>query len=594
MALVREFRTGDGKQVAARVIQVNAAASDSQVALLARTALAPLFQAASDQLQLRNTLALFGAYDVEQPPLDLDRLVALSRSEPMHRACIEAKAHAVGGQGYRIRPASELVLSDQSVVSFSPDPNRELDPAAKARLVAFLESGLPDYSFSETLVATQRDLEALGQGYMEIARGGDGAPDGLYPCKAVTIRLLADGSGYVQRRGGQSRVFAKYAPGGRKSAQVAVASRAETGGAMVEVRGWGGPDMRLPADALRAANDLDAFLGQAQAGSEAVFSANELLMFRKGTPLDTSYGEPDLIPALYDTVGGQLAAIFNMDFFENNTVPRMAIVARGGTLSAEVIQRVEDWINTRNLASVANQVLLIDLPDANTQLSFEKLGATQLADASFESYRRLVDEHIRVAHRTPAGMVSLAGDEVADFRFISQVIRPRQREVEARFNYLFREEFGVSEWVLDLNVPDIVGEARRAEIFDILLRRGVITINEVRYYFGLPPVDGGNNPFILVPGAGAVPIEAVAQIVQAIKSGAYKPGDVTATTGQKTPPTGAPVFGDPGAVRQALTLQVGDASGLSPEVQRDLAAILEGLAATSPEMLREMLPESFR
>ena len=235
-------------------------------------------------------------------------------------------------------------------------------------------------------------------------------------------------------------------------------------------------------------------------------------------------------------------------------------------------------------------MLLIDVPDASTELDFEKLGADALA-SSWDTYRDKVDEHIRVAHRTPAGMVSLVGDETADFRFISQVVRPRQRYIEARFNYIFREEFGVTDWVLDLNVPDIVGEARRAEIFDVLLRRGVITVNEVRYYFGLPPVDGGDTPFVLVPGAGVVPIEKIKEIVDAIGKG-YTPGDTTATSGMKTPPTGAPAFGD--TVQRAVTFQIGDLSNLTPDAQREMAMILEGLAEFAPETLREIIPASFR
>jgi capsid portal protein len=590
MPTVREFRTADGGAVSARVITLSRDTPNSQVALLARAALAPILQGASDQLQIRNTTARFGAYDIEHPPLNLDRLVALSRSEPMHRACLEAKAHAVAGQGYRIRPASELVMSDQSVVSYTPDPEKHLDDSQKARIVAFLESALPDYSFSETLVATERDLEALGQGFIEIARRGDAQPDAMYPCKSISIRLLADGRGYVQRRGYQTRIFAKYTPGGAKTAQVGLV-RGDQGGLMVEVRAWGSPDHLLRTNEVQPSMGLDQFLVDASSDSAQVFSVNELLMFRKGTTLDTNYGEPDIISAMYDAVGGQLAAIYNMDYFENNTIPRMAIVARGGTLSEAVIQQVEDWINGRNLASVANQVLLIDVPDPNTQLDFEKFGATQLSDASFDGYRGMVDEHIRVAHRTPAGMVSLAGDEVADFRFISQVVRPRQRDIESRFNYIFREEFGITDWVLDLNVPDIVGEARRAEIFDILLRRGVITINEVRYYFGLPPVDGGDKPFVLVPGAGVVPIETVNEVVDAIRKGDYKPGAMTATTGQKTPPTGAPVFGD--TVQRALTMKVGDLADFSPSVQQEMAAILESLWNADPELVRQLLPAGF-
>ena len=353
MPIVREFRAADGK-VEARIIEMRRGASDESASMMARAALAPLFRA-SDQLPVKAFQDAFGAYDVEKPPIDPERLVSLARSEPMHRACIEAKAHAVGGQGYRIRPASDLVMSDQSVVSFTSDPNHTPDLKAKAKITAFLESGLPNYSFSETLVDTQRDVETIGQGFVEIARNGGGTPDGIYPCKGVTIRLLADGTGFVQRRGGNTRLFAKYAAGGNTTVDLAIASRGTAGGAMVQVKGWGGPSNPVPKPVnVYPPSTLDEYMFRAEMGVRGVFAANQLLMFRKGTPLDTNYGESDIVAAMYDAVGGQLAAVFNMDYFENNTVPRMAIVARGGAMSEAVIKRIEDWINGRNVASVSN------------------------------------------------------------------------------------------------------------------------------------------------------------------------------------------------------------------------------------------------
>jgi hypothetical protein len=102
-------------------------------------------------------------------------------------------------------------------------------------------------------------------------------------------------------------------------------------------------------------------------------------------------------------------------------------------------------------------------------------------------------------------------------------------------------------------------------------------------------------PFILVPGAGVVSMSDVSAVHDAIVAGKYKPGDVTATTHMKTPPTASPLFKPSKDVENALrSIQINGKllDELSPEVQRDLAAVLEGAHIVSPQRLGEIIPQS--
>jgi capsid portal protein len=529
-------------------------------------------------------------FNIEVPPFSIPGLVALAQGEPMHRACIEAKAHAVGGQGYRIRRASELVLSEPTVAQFSITPG-EPDEKQRETVLNFLEAALPEHSFSETLVETHRDVEAVGQGFIEVVREG-ARPTALYPCKAASIRILSDGSGYVQSRGGHHRIYSKYVPGGRSAFQLAQAGTYEylegntnKTAPRWEVARWGrsGQDMKC-SGVLASQSFDDSLLARAVEAvrtspldSTPAYATNEMLMFKKGTPMDTLYGEPDIISAQSDAVGSQYAALFNLDYFQNNAVPRMAIVVQGGEMSEKVEEQLQTWLNEQASANVANSVVVLQIQDKDTVVKFENLGAVSLEATGIGAYRGLTDEHIRIAHRTPLSI--LAGGAVADgdFIFTAQVVRPAQRLYETRINYLLRKDYGVTDWVVALEVPDLVGQQRRATIYEILLRRGVVTINEVRGVFGLPPIEGGDVAFILVPGAGAVPVESLQHVVDMLSKGKSAQGDVTAGSGQKTPPTSDPLFKPASEVVQALSFVIneGGLDGMSPEMRAQMVLIAE-------------------
>jgi hypothetical protein len=120
---------------------------------------------------------------------------------------------------------------------------------------------------------------------------------------------------------------------------------------------------------------------------------------------------------------------------------------------------------------------------------------------------------------------------------MASVVRPNQRRIESRLNWVFASELGIKDWVIDLQVPDLVDEKTLHETWDIALRRGYLTINEVRQKLNMPPVDGGDKPFVLVPGQGQVLISGIEEVTSRIAAGA-KVNDLLATGDVKTPPKG--------------------------------------------------------
>jgi len=553
------------------------------------------------------TAKLFAAYakskKVATPPVDLNTYVSLADEATVH-ACIEAKVVSICQQGYKIRPRWELAVLDQSLAPLSdmyeaPVATDEQLKKVRPQLEkaeAFLSLGMPDEPFPDLLAGMWRDLETVGQGFIEFSRDKQGVIDGMSPCKAVTIRFLADGSGYIQIRNGKRKFFAKYTADKEeryRSVKIeAVKQQLGAGGSNYEVIDlpvmWGTLDRGIPIGLFNKAIT--------EPGDVAAEKVTELLCMKKGTSKDTLYGEPDTMSAAYDLFGAKYAAAFNASYFENSTVPRMAIIVRGGELTSKVTDAIQRWLNEQQQIDAMNNVLIIEVPGMEVEIEKWDLSVSQLNESGFNEFRDLCDHRIMRVHRVPPSVIaSIEGlnravSQEANWQFLAQVVRPEQRRIESRFNYILREDLGLKDVMLDLAQPELISERERAEIFSILMGRGVVSINEVRRYYGRPPVAGGDEPFLNSLGVGILPVRLVEEVVRANLGVGAENGNGEAkplTSDMKTPPNSAPIFQLPNASKALFNaMAVGQ---LTSEQQMDTAMILEDLGI--PQMVR-FVPEA--
>ncbi len=213
-----------------------------------------------------------------EPPYDLEALAELYETNATHKACVDAKVVNCVGLGYRFVPAT--------------DREQQAAPGNRALLEHLLATCNPEMTFTEVMRAIWTDVECLGNSYMEVTRNSLGNIDGFYHVPATTIRIKPDDEGFVQLRGTQKRHFRS-----------------------------------LGAEAL-----ADPVSDESQ---------NELIHFKKYTPQSGIYGIPDIVAALAAAAGDRAAREYNIDFFEHNAVPRMAIIIEGGQLSQELLAQIQ-------------------------------------------------------------------------------------------------------------------------------------------------------------------------------------------------------------------------------------------------------------
>ena len=355
--------------------------------------------------------------EVKEPPYDLDALAALYETNATNKACVDAKATNIAGIGYR----------------FGAVPGTDASQDDRARLEALFGRCNPEMTFTEILRSVWTDVEALGNGYLEITRNSLGEVDGFYHVPATTVRVRTDRSGFVQIRDGRTREF----------------------GTLRVSEGIGTGD------------------------------ANEMIHFRKYTPQSSYYGVPDIVAAIPAAAGDKAARDYNYDFFAHNAVPRLAIVVEGGQLNDAAMRQVQRYMESE-IKGQGHKTLVLEVPGADSRVRIEKLTVGTQDEASFLGYRRANRDEIATVHRVPPSKIgivenaNLANSRDQDKTFREQVVRPEQRRIEHRFNELIRDQLGIGDWELQLQESDLAGELERAEIARIYTEIGAWTAEDVK------------------------------------------------------------------------------------------------------------------
>ena len=368
--------------------------------------------------------------EVVEPPYDLDALAQLYETNATHKACVDAKVVNTVGLGYRFVPAAG---QDQKA---SPD-----NVALLEHLVAHCN---PEMTFTEVMRTSWTDVECLGNGYIEVTRNSLGQIDGFYHVPGTTVRVKPDGSGFVQLRDGYKRHF-----------------------------------RRLGAPAVPDPN-----IEQAQ---------NEIIDFKKYTPQSGYYGIPDIVAALTAAAGDKAAREYNVDFFEHNAVPRMAIIVEGGQLSDDLLRQIQQYMETE-IKGQGHKTLVLDVPGSDVKVRLEPLTVGVTDDAAFLNYRRANRDEILMVHRVPPSKITvvenanLANSQDQDKTFREQVVRPEQRRIEYRINRMIRQEMGIGDWEFRFREADLGEEREQAEIARIYSDIGAWTIDEIRSRQGLQPL----------------------------------------------------------------------------------------------------------
>jgi PBSX family phage portal protein len=403
----------------------------------------------------------YGIFDVITPPYNMYELSSYYDTSFANHAAIDAKVSNTVGLGYTFQMTPTTVMKLDSV------ENEKAKSAAKKRierlkiqLTEWLESCNDEDSFTKTMEKVVTDLEATGNGYIEVGRtvAGDIGYIGHIPSTTMRVRRIRDG--YIQ-------IIA---------------------GTIVYFRNFGATNPNPITDDPRP---------------------NEIIHIKEYSPLNTFYGIPDIIASMTSLVGDQMAAQYNIDYFENKAVPRYIVTVKGAKLTPEAEDKLFRFLQT-GLKGQSHRTLYIPLPgdSEGSKIEFEMHPIESgVQEASFEKYRKQNRDDILMAHQVPLSKLggvdgaAVAAAMTQDRTFKEQVSRPAQQYLEKILNKIIKEKTDLVE--LKFNELTLTDEIAQSQILERYVKNKIIVPNEAREKIGYSQLDGGDNPLELNPRQAA-------------------------------------------------------------------------------------------
>jgi PBSX family phage portal protein len=407
----------------------------------------------TQQNLLAQAISGYAMFDLIEPPYNQEYLSKIYEISTYNYAAINAKVANIVGLGYDFIETKKTNDAFDSITD-----EKQLERARKKLnklrqdLHAWLDTTNEEDTFTQTLIKVYTDLEATGNGYIEVGRTTAGAIGyiGHIPAKTMRVRRLRDG--FIQLLYGKAVYF----------------------------RNFGDMDTENPI-----------------AGQED--RPNEIIHLKKYTPMNNYYGLPDIVAAQVALAGNEFSGKYNLDYFENKAVPRYIITVKGAKLSPESERKLLEFFQV-GLKGKNHRSLYVplpsDTPDSKVEFKMEPIEAGN-QEGSFEKYRKSNRDEILLAHRVPINKigtpegVNLAVARDADKTFKEQVCRPAQMILEKKINKIFDEK--TDALVLKFNELTLTDEDTQSKIDERYLRMQVITPNEVRIRKGMIPIDGGDQ-----------------------------------------------------------------------------------------------------
>lgn len=473
---------------------------------------------------------LFGKIGALPPPYDPTRLALIFENSSALSKNIDAYVTNIDGFGHRFVPTIDLQAvdaddrirdalrmeraKDSLLLDKLPEEPTDAEVQARkkkldvemrlerAKLEIFFDACTADLPFSGPgglRGITRKDVEVIGRGYWEVLRGqGSKVPSQFLHVPPHTIRLMPEDEEFttceqwvrtsllsVEKRVVQKR-FRRYV-------QVFDNSTKKT-----FFKEFGDPRV-MSADTGKfyaSKEELIAKETKKDKDKPAPRVATELWEPIRQYNIRSPYGIPRWISVLLEVLGSREAGEVNFLYFQNKSVPPMAITVNGGSLTEETITRLEDHIeNTIKGKANFHKLLILESAGGDdttggtgskVQIKLQPLTDAQQKDALFQDYDRRNDDKIGEVYRLPGllrGAVKdlnrATAEAALDFAEL-QVFGPLREEFDWAINKFILPEIGVKYHRFVSLAPQVRDPQGLADIITKFAKEGVLTPGEAR------------------------------------------------------------------------------------------------------------------
>ncbi|MFZ5787446.1 MAG: phage portal protein [Acidobacteriota bacterium] len=465
--------------------------------------------------------AAFVSAGALEPPYDPEALCLLTEHSNSLRQNVDAYATNIDGFGHRFEPAIDFDADDaegriadsiyiermaardrgelpadaalQPTAEEVAERMRELVQLARlerAHLESFFDFCCFDHSFVDLRRRTRQDLEVTGNAFWEVLRDGRGEIARLVYVPSYSVRLLPldETPVEVEDRVRVSSVsFDKVSTRRRLRRYVQI-----QGVERVYFKSLGDP--RIVSRRTGRVFDDAGSLGDTDPTDGP---ATELVHFSVHSPR-SPYGVPRWVGTLLAVLGSRQMEEVNYLYFENKSVPPLALLVSGGRLSEASVPRIERFIE-ENLKGKANfhKILILEAEGGSgtsettrAKIELRPLTDAQQQDALFQLYDERNIDKVGSAFRLPR----LLRGESKDFnrataesalRFAEdQVFQPERDEFDFLMNRRLLADMGIRFWRFRSQTPVTRDPERMTDMVEKLVRVGVLTPEEGRLLAG--------------------------------------------------------------------------------------------------------------
>ena len=367
----------------------------------------------------------------------------------------------------------------------------------KSRLTSFFENVSLESSFISLRKKTRQDLEVAGNGYWEVLRNRGGNIAQFVYMPGFTVRLLPMRAEDVQeievemRTSDLSSEALPVKKQFRRFVQVLSTGQAsQDSGSSTQVVFF--KELGDPRIISRSTGKAFATVEELQAADKTDAPATEVLHYKIHSPR-SAYGVPRWMGALLSVLGNRQAEEVNFMYFENKSVPPLAVLVSGGRMTEEAVKRITDYINVEIRGKKNFHKILVLEADSDaspnsgqTKIEIKPLTDAQQQDALFQNYDERNIDKVGMSFRLPR---LLRGD-IRDFNRSTaeaalifaemQVFQPEREDFDWIMNRRILAELGIKYWKFASQGPVSKDQNQLADIVRGMVRDSILTPAEGR------------------------------------------------------------------------------------------------------------------
>jgi PBSX family phage portal protein len=391
---------------------------------------------------------MYSSGRVYRPTLRLTNLKVFSTENIYHERCIRQKA-IDACKGW------DIVTVDRKGVAVKTEEQKKAS-TKENKLYDFFDSCtlFEDFSFLAGQIAI--DFETFGYALVEMTRTKNGQPARFYHMAPETCRLARDLRDVVG-----------------ETDQRYIVQIVNTHERIFKIYDGEAPKITEPHTGTKM---------------------TEALFIRRYHVDGGKYGIPGWVPSLKAMVGNDKVAEYNINFFNNEAVPRFAVVVSGGKLDDDTKTFLNRYFK-KELKGVANahKTLVLSAPKG-TEIKLIPL-AVEMKDGGFRYYRKDNRDEVIAAHGVPphriqvydigdSGTISPGSLFNIDKNYKYSIIEPLQCTIANMFNKIIKLDFGIKDKQLQFNPLDIGEEENQANI-----KKTIAAAHEKYYNMGAMNID---------------------------------------------------------------------------------------------------------